>query len=127
MKGSRDKARQGKIIVAGSVPFGFRYNADKSTLEEDPEKAKTLRLIFHTFANEDISLRALATKLDQLQIPTPKDRGKWRSSTLGLILRNEAYIGVVYQFKKYRIEPKNRRKPLSKNKKTSTATRPQEE
>ncbi|MCX6010380.1 MAG: recombinase family protein [Chloroflexi bacterium] len=46
IRGSREKARQGKVVSAGVVPFGFRYNKEKATLEEDSEKAQTLRLIF---------------------------------------------------------------------------------
>jgi len=33
-----------------------------------------------------------------------------------IILRNEVYIGKMYQFRKYHIEPKFRLKPLAKNK-----------
>jgi site-specific DNA recombinase len=127
MRGSREKARQGKVVSAGSIPFGFRYNKERATLEEDTEKAKIIRLIFYTFANEDLSLRSLAEKLNRLHIPTPKGGDRWRSSTLGIMLRNETYTGKMYQFRKYHIEPKNRLKPLAKSKKTSTAIRPREE
>jgi site-specific DNA recombinase len=44
--GSREKTRQGRVVNAGVPPFGFRYNKEKATLEEDSEKAQTLRLIF---------------------------------------------------------------------------------
>ena len=127
MRGSREKARQGKVVSVGSIPFGFRYNEEKATLEEDIEKAKIVRLIFYTFASENLSLRSLAEKLNRLHIPTPRGGGRWRSSTLGIMLRNEAYTGKMYQFRKYHIEPKNRRKPLARNRKTSTAIRPREE
>lgn len=43
------------------------------------------------------------------------------------MLRNETYTGKMYQFRKYHIEPKSRRKPLTRNRKTSTAIRPKEE
>ena len=103
------------------------YNKEKATLEEDPEKAQTVRLIFYTFANENLSLRKLADKLNRLHIPTPRGGDRWRASTLGVMLRNEVYIGKMHQFKKYHIEPKFRLKPLAKNKKNSTALRPKEE
>ncbi|MBW2610653.1 MAG: recombinase family protein, partial [Deltaproteobacteria bacterium] len=127
MRGSRDKARQGKLVSAGSTPFGFKYNPDNATLEEDADTSRIVRLIFYTFANEDLSLRSLADKLNRLQMPTPKGGGRWRSSTLGFMLRNEAYIGRMYQFKKYHVEPKRRLKPLTKRKKSSVAMRPKEE
>ena len=127
VRGSREKARQGKVVSAGAVPFGFRYNKEKSTLEEDPETAQTLRLIFYTFANESLSLQGLADRLNRLHIPTPRGGDRWRASTLGVMLRNEVYIGKLYQFRKYRIEPKFGLKSSVKSKKTSTTLRPKEE
>jgi len=127
VRGSREKARQGKVVSAGTIPFGFRYNKEKATLEEDPETVQTLRLIFYTFANESLSLQGLADRLNRLHIPTPRGGDRWRASTLGVMLRNEAYVGRLYQFRKYHIEPKFRLKPSGKSKKTSTALRPKEE
>jgi site-specific DNA recombinase len=127
MRGSRTKAKQGKVVNGGVAPFGFRYNTEKATLEEELEKAKNLRLIFYTFANENLSLQGLAERLNCLRIPTPKGGNRWRSSTLGIMLRNEVYIGRMHQFRQYRIEPKVRRLPSSKIKKTSRVLRPKEE
>jgi site-specific DNA recombinase len=84
-------------------------------------------LIFYTFANENLSLQDLAVRLNRLHIPTPRGGDRWRASTLGIMLRNEVYIGKMYQFRKYHIEPKFRRKPSAKSKRTSTALHPREE
>jgi len=127
IRGSREKARQGKVVSAGVIPFGFRYNKEKATLEEDSEKAQTIRLIFHTFANESLSLQHMADRLNRLHIPTPRGGDRWRASTLGVMLRNEAYIGKMHQFRKYHVEPKLRRQPSTRNKKTSLILRPSEE
>jgi len=126
MRGSREKASQGKV-VSGAVSFGFRYNKERATLEEDPEKAQIVRLIFHTFASETLSLQGLADRLNRLHIPTPRGGDRWRASTLGIMLRNEVYIGKMYQFRNYRVEPKSRRKPLTKSRKTTTAQRSKKE
>lgn len=127
MRGSREKARQGKVVSAGAISFGFGYNKEKATLEENPERAQTVRLIFYTFANENLSLQSLADRLNRLHVPTPRGGDRWRASTLGVILRNEVYIGKMYQFRKYHIEPRFRLKPSARSKKTSTALRPKEE
>jgi site-specific DNA recombinase len=127
MRGNREKARQGKVVSVGAIPFGFYYNKEKATLEENPEKAETVRFIFYTFANENLSLQGLADRLNCLHIPTPRGGDRWRASTLGIMLRNEVYIGKMYQFRKYHVEPKFRRKPSAKTKKTSTTLRPKEE
>jgi len=127
MRGSREKARQGKVVNAGCIPFGYQYNKEMATLDENPEIAQTVRLIFYTFANESLSLQGLADRLNRLHVPTPRGGDRWRASTLGIMLRNEVYIGTLYQFRKYRIEPKFRLKSSVKNRKTSTALRSKEE
>ena len=126
-RGSREKARQGKVVSAGTVPFGYRYHKEKATLEEDSEKAQTIRMIFHTFANESMSLQRLAERLSSLRIPTPRNGDRWRASTLGVMLRNEVYVGRMHQFRKYRVEPGSRRQLVTKTKKTSHAERPCDE
>ena len=127
MRGSREKARQGKVVSAGAIPYGFTYNKEKATLEENPETAQIVRLIFYTFAQENLSLQKLADRLNRLHIPTPRGGDRWRASTLGIMLRNEVYVGKLYQFRRYHIEPKSRLKPLTKSKKTTTALRSKEE
>ena len=127
IRGSREKARQGKVVNASSVAYGFRYNKEKATLEEDTEKAQIIRMIFYAFANENLSLQRLAEKLKRLRVPTPRGGDRWRASTLGAMLRNEVYIGKLHQFRNHVIEPKFRRNPSAKNKKTSAALRPREE
>ncbi len=127
VRGSREKARQGKVVSAGAIPFGFRYNKEKATLEEDSERVQTIRLIFYTFANESLSLQRLADRLNRLHIPIPRGGDRWRASTLGIMLRNEVYIGKMHQFREYHVEPRLRRQPSTRNKKTSLILRPSEE
>jgi site-specific DNA recombinase len=127
MRGSREKARQGKVVSAGTVSYGLCYDKEKATLEEDPDKASVIRMIFHIFANESMSLQRLAERLNSLRIPTPRNGDRWRASTLGVILRNEVYIGRMHQFRKYRVEPRSRRRPITKTKKTAHAKRPRGE
>ncbi len=127
VRGSREKAKQGKVISAGVPPFGFRYDKEKSTLVEDHDKAQTLRVIYYTLANNNLSLQGLAQRLNHLHIPTPKGGDRWRASTLSVMLRNEVYVGKLHQFREHHIEPKLRRRVSMKNKKTSHALRPREE
>ena len=127
MRGLREKVRQGKVLGGSCAPFGYCYNKDKATLEEDPEKGKTLRLVFHIFVHESRSLQHLASRLNYLQIPTPEGGDRWRASTLSTMLRNETYAGRLHQFRRYRVEPKSKVKSFTKEKKTSTALRPKEE
>ena len=127
IRGSREKARQGKVVNTSSVAYGYRYNKEKATLEADPEKAPIIRMIFHAFADENLSLQKLAERLKCLHIPTPRGGDRWRASTIGAMLRNETYTGKLNQFRNHVVEPKIRRKPLTKNKKTSSVLCPKEE
>ncbi len=127
IRGSREKARQGKVVNASAISFGYRYNKEKATLEEKTDTAQTLRFIFYAFANEKLSLQGLADKLNSLQVPTPRNGDRWRASTLGVMLRNEVYVGKMHQFKKHHVEPKSRRQPATRIKKTSLVLRPNEE
>ncbi len=127
MRGMREKARQGKVLGGSCAPFGYTYDKAKSTLVEDPEKAAIVRMIFCAYASENLSIMALASRLNSLDLPTPGGGEKWRSSTLGRMLRNETYAGKLYQFRYFQVEPKVRRKAVNKLKKSSNAIRPEEE
>jgi len=127
IRGSREKARQGKVVNTSSVAYGYRYNQEKATLEADPEKAPIIRMIFHAFADANLSLQKLAERLKYLHIPTPRGGDRWRASTIGALLRNETYTGKLNQFRNHVVEPKIRRKSLSKNKKTSSVLSPKDE
>jgi site-specific DNA recombinase len=127
LRGLREKARQGKVLGGSCASFGYRYNKDSATLEEKPENAKILRLIFYTFANESLSLQGLANRLNSLHLAPPKGGNRWRASTLGEMLRNETYVGKLHQFRTYRVEPIRKTKAFTKSKRTSGAFRPKEE
>ncbi len=127
VRGMREKARQGKVLGGSCAPFGYTYDKEKSTLVEDPEHAAIIKMIFRIYATENLSIMALASRLNSFNLPTPGGGEKWRSSTLGRMLRNETYAGKLYEFRNYRVEPKIRRKAFDKHKKSSTAIRPREE
>lgn len=127
LRGSRQKAKQGKVVNAAATPFGYRYNKETATLEENPDTAPIIRLIFQSYANENVSLLKLAERLNRLRIATPRGGNRWRASTLGIMLRNEAYVGNYYQFRSYRIEPARRLKTTVKSKKSTRLLRPREE
>ena len=59
---------------------------------DDPTKARTLRWLFKSYAETDVSLRSLANELNVDCIPGPAG-GLWHVGTIRDILRNEAYAG----------------------------------
>ena len=128
-RGRRQKAREGKVVNTVTVSYGYRYNKAISNLEEDPERGPLIRMIFHSYAYEDLSLIKLAEKLNRLHVPTPQGGDRWRASSLCKMLRNETYIGTMYHFKGRRIKPEEQRQQNTRmhTHKTSSQLRPREE
>jgi site-specific DNA recombinase len=59
---------------------------------DDPERIKTLKWLFRTYAEQDTGLRSLANELNNREVPGPNG-GLWHIGTVREILRNEAYVG----------------------------------
>lgn len=129
LRGKLHKAREGKVVTVQGIPYGYRYNPETALLEIHDDKAKIVRFIFYTFAHEPLSLVGLATKLTRLGIPAPRGGVKWGASSLGRMLRNEAYIGKLYQFRYAAAEPRFRKDPsvALKNKRSARRQRPENE
>ncbi len=61
-----------------------------------PRDAAVVRRIFDDYVRQDISMRQIAIGLTRDGVRSPTGRAVWCLSTIGRILRNEAYIGRVY-------------------------------
>lgn len=97
----------------------------------EKEEAKIVKLIFTWLADEGMTLRKIARRLFELKVKPRKNKeGKWNTSTLGSLVRNETYIGLARYQTTQAIEPKKRTKVVTgpiKNRKTSRTMRPKEE
>ena len=110
----------------GDVPYGYMRGSEKEDVYiPDPEAAQIVRKIFLYAAEGDTTLQ-IAGKLNQEGIPTPgvyKNRsvnanyelknGKsnlWAASQVGLIIRNEVYIGTFVGRKLSTARPWERKK-----------------
>jgi site-specific DNA recombinase len=92
----------GLPVGTGFTPYGWRWgDADKTYYVIDPEEAAVRFSIFHMFVELDMSLRAVAHKLTEDGILTPKlarypasKRGQlWNHTTLADFLKDPANIG----------------------------------
>ncbi len=97
IRGRLQKARQGKVISKAAAPFGHRFDPKTSTLVVYEEEAKVVRLAFHLYTQERLSLVQLADRMNRLGLPRPRAGQRWRSGTLGRMLRNETYAGTLWQ------------------------------
>jgi site-specific DNA recombinase len=111
-RGRQGRARAGHV-PPGRQLLGHRYikHADKGAhYEVDPEEAALVRHIFTLYLDHGLSQDAIAARLTRERVPTPGERrpggprrknppGVWHQSAIGDILRNTAYIGVLYDGK----------------------------
>lgn len=134
-----DRMRRGTIHAAkngqingGNTPYGFKYiekgKGSVGHLEIHPEEAKIVRYIFDLYVNEKLSGTQIENRLNAEHVPS---RGnKWWCSLIYNILKNEAYIGMVYSFKRRRVEPTKKNPKSSgyrREKNTSKVSRPRDE
>lgn len=94
------KAYENGTIQIGPNLYGFRREKDGPVLI-DEEKAAVIRRIARWFLDGD-SLHAIADKLAQHHIPSPKGKETWSTATLRSLLTNEKYKGDALLQKTYR-------------------------
>jgi len=127
-----ERYRRGKLYRAraGEIPFwkcsyGHRRVVDpdsgRSRIEIYEPEAEIVRSIFHAYVERGLSVRQIALELRDRGIPSPSGKPQWGTSTLDRLLRNEAYIGIVYYNRYERLEGTTR------GRKTRPRERPREE
>lgn len=116
------KRREGQSI-AGFPLYGYRKGPVKGSLEPDPEAAGVVRRVF-ALALAGKSAYAIARLLTEEGIPNPagykRRRGerfrpsagenfseRWSKTTVGRILRNEMYTGVMVQGRRRKLSYKS--------------------
>ena len=117
------KRREGKYI--GGFPiYGYRKDpADKNHIIPDPEAAEVVRQIYR-WSLEGHGRQNIAYLLNQRSIPNPtrykaergwtcnhpikNDFGLWNKVTVGRILTNEMYTGVMIQGRRRKVSYKSK-------------------
>jgi site-specific DNA recombinase len=114
-RGRNSKARAGKVVGAGTPPYGYTYSDGELLIEES--QAQIVRMIFDWYTRGDehgnmMSLLAIARRLTEMRIPRPGEsksliwkmkRGKaakwdgqkWNVGTVHKLVINERYCGVL--------------------------------
>lgn len=135
--GKRAWAEKGRVIASSFRPFGYKFLSKydergrkiSCTLEIVETEAQTVRLMFDLCVIEQLSVNAIARRLTDMQIPTPRIKqqkfrrfdGIWRVCTVHRMLTNRTYMGE-WQFGKRLIERRDtpegiKRKCLALNRK----------
>jgi site-specific DNA recombinase len=103
MNGRYNKAKNGKPVLNGPPPYGYRKRGvgkDGVLVKYEPE-LKVVRDIFEWYTRGNgtgapMSLRMIARKLNKDGIPSTQPNKKWTISRLHRILHKEIYAGVYY-------------------------------
>jgi site-specific DNA recombinase len=101
-RGREQKARSGKVVGGGVIPYGYKYQDGQFVINE--EQARTVRAIYQWYVYGDISGRLLKLidirkMLLEAGIKSPRvqqsrTNGEWSNATVNRILRSETYVGV---------------------------------
>jgi len=90
----RRRAVKGQVL--GRPPYGYRVGKDRR-LEVIEEEAALVRLIVRLYLHEDLGIRLVAKRLNELGYRTRRD-GNWSMVTIRDLLRNRVYVGTYTRF-----------------------------
>ena len=89
-RGSLQRVRSGKVIIANSGNYGFRPNADRDGYLVDEETAPVVRRIFDMVANQGKSLHKVVNTLNAEGIPSPAGK-KWSRAVVRRMILDDVY------------------------------------
>jgi DNA invertase Pin-like site-specific DNA recombinase len=98
-RGKLYRSRVGEVI-SWKTPYGYRRVPRGSDglahlVVFEPE-AEVVRRIFDDYVAAGHSTRQIVKRLSADGVASPTGKAMWGTSTIGRILRNEAYVGRVY-------------------------------
>jgi site-specific DNA recombinase len=93
-RGRRARVASGKPLVSPRSPYGYRWNADKTGYDLDPETAPTVRLIFDAIIG-GTTLRGVCAMLEARGIPSSTGRPLWTAVAIRDALQRTIYSGTV--------------------------------
>ena len=111
-----ERTRRGKLywaragaLVGGHHPYGYRFvrrvDLNRAHLEIEETTAPVVRSMYQWLINEQLSTRAVARRLMELGVPTPRGAQQWQPHVIARMLRNTAYKGVMHYGKTERVVP----------------------
>ena len=75
-RGREQRAREGKVVGAGSAPLGFRFNADRTNfvVDEDAHGMPLVRRIFRLMSEEGYGIATVKKALEREGVPSPREK-----------------------------------------------------
>lgn len=116
-RGKLWRSRSGEV-VSWKAPYGYRRvprsEAAPARLEVFEPEARIVRRIFDDYVSAGHSTREITRRLNAEGVSTPTGKPVWGTSTIGRILRNEAYVGRVYYNRTQATPTPGRRHPVQR-------------
>jgi len=98
-RGKLWRSRAGEVI-AWKCSYGYRRiprtAGQAAHLEVYEPEASVVRGVFQDYVQNNVSVRQITRRLNDDGILSPSGKEIWGCSTIGRLLRNEAYVGRVY-------------------------------
>lgn len=98
LRGKKGKAAKG-LVIRDAKPYGYTFDAQRSTYRINEAEAKTVRLLFHYLIDEQLGTVRIARELQAQGILSPRGKLSWSPSTVHHILTNSLYKGIIYSMK----------------------------
>ena len=100
MRGKRGKLTAGKLIF-NAAPFGYDWDSDNCNYIINEEQAEYVRLIFDLLIKEKMGAARIATRLNEMNVPTKRGVALWSPGTIYQIITSEKYAGIHQGMKYY--------------------------
>jgi len=115
-RGKRYRAKAGLVNVLCGAPYGYQYikktESSSAYYKVIAEEAEIVKTVYRLYAEDGLSINAIARWLNDHQIPTRKRISLWERSTIWAMLRNPAYQGTACFGKTRTVERKKITRPL---------------
>jgi site-specific DNA recombinase len=115
-RGRQAKLRSGQLLPWTRPPYGYRLHPEQprnpALVAIDPAAAAIVQEVYAAYADEGLTLHALAVRLTAGRVPSPTGKAIWSASTLHGILTNPAYMGQATSGRFRTIPARGRRSAL---------------
>lgn len=109
------KMETGQFYIDAARLFGYRFDDNRKIVINEKE-AIYVRKIFEMYADGN-NTASIADFLEYNSVPTITGNGRWSSSTLRRMLKNEKYCGDVLLQKSYSENPISQKRIINKGQK----------
>src|SRR5687767_6968320 len=97
MRGKNAKAKAGRVVGGGRIPYGYTYSDGELFIDEP--QARIVRMIYdwYTSGNEHggmMNLVGIAQRLTKMGIPTPANGNGWSNTLVRQLIMSETYCGT---------------------------------